>query len=111
MKICKTSDLGNNASVKFKVPAERFDREAFVIKYGDTYKAFFNECPHIGLALDFDDNDFFSTDSTKLVCNNHSAEFNPNDGHCTAGPCMDSSLKPIAINIEDGEVYAIFDQS
>ncbi|MCP5463899.1 MAG: Rieske (2Fe-2S) protein [Deltaproteobacteria bacterium] len=106
ISICKDEELQNNQSKKFTIEEPRFDREAFVFKKDNTLYAYYNECPHIGLALDFDDNDFFSEDQTKLVCKNHGAEFNPCDGLCTMGPCADTSLKAISVAIEDGVIVA-----
>jgi len=105
IKVCPAVDIQNNQSIKFTVPGEKYDREGFLIKFKDKLKAFFNECPHIGLALDWDDNDFFSNDLTKLVCKNHGAEFNPHDGDCTAGPCTGVGLKPINVSENEGDIY------
>ncbi len=106
LSICKISDLGENQSVKFKIPLEKFDREGLAVNRGGTFFAYYNECPHIGLPLDWDDNDFFSLDMTSLVCKNHGAFFTPESGECTAGPCRDKGLKPIAVLVEIKENQA-----
>lgn len=106
IKICKSSQLKNNETFKFTVPHPHFDRDAFVLKQSDRFFGYFNECPHIGIELDWNDNDFLSADFSKLVCKNHGAEFNPHDGECTVGPCQGIPLKKIEILIEDDELIA-----
>lgn len=106
IKICATTDIVNNQSVKFDIPDEKFDREAFLIKRNDELLAYYNECPHIGIALDWDDNDFFNTDCSHLVCKNHGAEFVSETGDCVSGPCVGTTLKTISIKIEDNIIFA-----
>lgn len=109
IKICKTSDLNNNKSIRFVIPGERFDRDGVLIKNNNEIFAYYNECPHIGVTLDFDDNDFFSLDFTKLVCKNHGAEFTPDSGECTLGPCVGTFLRKINVVIEEETIFAKID--
>lgn len=104
--VCNTSDLQNNQSYKFTIPCEKFDREGFVIQREGQIFAYYNECPHIGIALDWDDNDFFLQDFSKLVCKNHGAEFVPESGACTVGPCQGTALKSIPVVIKDDQIIA-----
>lgn len=102
IKICEVERLGENQSVKFEIPGQNFSRDAFLIKTNGECKAYYNECPHIGLALDWDDNEFFSTDFAMLVCKNHGATFSPENGDCLSGPCQGIGLKTIPIKQLDG---------
>lgn len=104
--ICNKADLQNNQSVKFTIPCEKFDREGFVINRNGEYFAYYNECPHIGIALDWDDNDFFLQDFSKLVCKNHGAEFVPESGSCTTGPCQGTALKTIELKFQNDQIIA-----
>lgn len=106
INICPDGALQDNQSVKFTIPAAKFDREGMLIRKDGCYHAYYNECAHICLPLDWEDNDFFSLDFKRLVCKNHGAEFEPSTGLCTAGPCTGAFLKPIAVLIKDGGVFA-----
>lgn len=108
IQICKLDELSENQSIKFIVPEPKYDREAFAFMRNNEIYAYYNECPHIGIALDWDDNDFFSVDHAKLVCKNHGAEFAPDSGHCSNGPCVDTHLKPINVEISNDVVFAVF---
>lgn len=110
IKVCPALDLPNNQSCKFTIPGEKFDREGFVIRHQNTFRAYYNECPHVGLPLDWGDNDFFAADFGQLKCKNHGAEFLPDSGACVAGPCTGAWLKPIVV-VEEGEtVHACLDE-
>jgi nitrite reductase/ring-hydroxylating ferredoxin subunit len=111
LKICASSDLRENAAVKFSVPDPRGAREGFAIRHGGRVSAYFNECAHISLPLDWDDGDFFSADFSALVCKNHGAMYEPETGHCTAGPCAGVSLKKIQTTEENGVLYAVFENT
>lgn len=110
IKICPKSDLLTQESVKFEIPAQSYNREGFLVKVGESFLAYYNECPHIGLALDWDDNDFFSSDKTKLICKNHGAEFVPNSGSCDTGPCIGTKLKSIKVIEENETLFAVVEE-
>lgn len=108
IKICSVAGLENNRSRKFTLPEKsRFPREGFLIRVDNAFHAYINQCPHVPIPLDFDDNDFFSIDLKTLVCKNHGAEFDPKTGLCTLGPCAGKSLKKIALIIENEEAYMV----
>lgn len=107
IKTGAVSDFQIARSLKFTIPAKPFPREGFVVRHGKNFTAYYNECAHISLPLDWDDNDFFGLDGKSLVCKNHGAEFRPEDGVCITGPCKGATLKKIDITVEDGIVYAL----
>lgn len=107
IKLCIADELKENQSIKFIIPGEKFDRDGFAVKKNGAVFAYYNECPHIGIALDWDDNDFFSLDNKKLMCKNHGAEFTPHEGLCTAGPCVGAGLKQIDVTIDNGVLHAV----
>lgn len=110
LKICVPSELAENAAVKFAIPDPKGAREGFAFRYRGEVRAYFNECAHISLPLDWDDGDFFSEDFTSLVCKNHGATYLPQTGICTAGPCTGAALKRIETTEEDGVLYAVLDE-
>lgn len=80
---------------------QRLDDEGIV--------AWENSCPHkpevqldrgLGALIDGD----------QLVCHEHGARFNCDDGYCTRGPCRGRSLSPIDVTVRDGDVYLTDDR-
>lgn len=107
--ICTVTELDTSQAVKFAIPDAHGNREGFAFRLQGRILAYYNECAHVGLPLDWDDADFFSADHSLLICKNHGAAFAPADGHCTAGPCVGAGLKPIHVSEEAGVLYAAID--
>jgi nitrite reductase/ring-hydroxylating ferredoxin subunit len=109
IRICRASHLTENKTVKFVIPQEKFDREGFALCKDGKFFAYYNECAHINLPLDWNDNDFFALDFESVVCKNHGAQFRLDDGVCTIGPCTGAALKaiPITIAMIDNEEWLV----
>ena len=63
----------------------------------DGARAYRNVCPHVSIPLDRGGEPLLSADGAFLVCRNHGALFNPEDGYCVAGPCEGESLVPLPV--------------
>lgn len=105
--ICAEETLSDGTSLKFSVMEEGLPVEAFLIRHRGRYYAYRNRCAHMALALDLDDNDFFTVDHAALICKTHGAVYRPEDGYCFAGPCFDGFLDPLTVRVQDGKVLLI----
>jgi nitrite reductase/ring-hydroxylating ferredoxin subunit len=77
-----------------------------VMRFGTAVHAYLNICPHAGRPLNWAPGRFLIGHG-QLVCAAHGAAFRPEDGHCIGGPCRGESLKAIALEIRDGEVWRL----
>ncbi len=102
----KVGELGHGASKKFKILRGEFESEALLINYQGALFAYVNRCPHIGISLDWVDNQFFTVDQRYLMCANHGAIFEPATGECVWGPCLGASLQKLEIEIDGEKVFA-----
>ncbi len=66
--------------------------------------AYRNSCPHIGMNLEFSRNTFLDPGNVYIQCSMHGALFEIDTGLCIHGPCLNESLEPIFVKIEDDEV-------
>ncbi len=85
-------------------PLGRPARGVLVCWRGALY-AYFDRCPHWGLALDGEDDDApaFCDAGDALLCVWHGARFDPSDGTCLEGPCEGQRLDPLRATLsEDG---------
>jgi nitrite reductase/ring-hydroxylating ferredoxin subunit len=73
------------------------------VRVGADVHAYVNRCPHAGRPLNFMDR-FLSPDGELLQCHSHGALFEKHTGLCVAGPCMDESLRRIAVAVQGGEI-------
>ena len=77
----------------------------FIIRHEEGVTAFHNQCPHTGAPLNWQPDQFFDMDNEFILCSLHGALFRPRDGLCLRGPCVNQSLKPIPVSIDEGEIW------
>jgi len=77
------------------------DRELKVIavRRGGTVRCYYNICPHTGVNLDWQADQFLDESGTLIQCATHGALFRIEDGYCIAGPCAGESLRSLAVRI------------
>lgn len=98
--ICKTSDLNNGESVSFEFKGS----PCFITQKDDRYYAYKNACPHLGVNMEWQANNFLDADKELIQCSMHGALFVIESGECVYGPCQGKALAPIAIREQNGLV-------
>lgn len=99
-------ELAHGASKKFTLHCGEYPLEAMLINVdGDLY-AYLNRCRHVGISLDWVDNQFFTEDKRYLICANHGATYEPRTGECIWGPCVGASLQSVPLEIEGKKIFA-----
>lgn len=98
--LCAAHELEEGQSLGFDLPgnpvfAVRKDGEIYVYK---------NECPHLGVNLEFLENDFLDMDGALIECSTHGALFEIESGHCLTGPCQGDYLTPVPFKIENDTI-------
>lgn len=81
------------------------ERGYVVVRYGNQFFAYRNYCPHLGIALEYEENQFLDESGTLLKCSTHGALFTLDDGECVAGPCRGQSLSAIKIDLRSEGLY------
>lgn len=82
------------------------DVESLILyRHGDRVRAWLNVCPHAGRRLDWAPGKFMQDRSGLLVCAVHGASFELEAGHCVAGPCRGDGLRPVAVELREGQVW------
>jgi nitrite reductase/ring-hydroxylating ferredoxin subunit len=77
---------------------------AFVVRFEGQVHAYVNRCPHRQTYLHSNIGHFFESEGLLLRCPVHGATFLPDSGKCVSGPCIGSSLIPLAVEERDGKV-------
>lgn len=83
-----------------QMKAGRF--HGFVVRRGATAVGYVDRCPHAGLPLARQIDDYLSPDGRHIVCAWHGALFEPADGRCVGGPCVDAHLMPWPVDVVAG---------
>jgi nitrite reductase/ring-hydroxylating ferredoxin subunit len=103
--IARVGELTHGQSKKFTLRRGGRDCEAMLLNYRGNHYAYVNRCPHVGITLDWVDNQFFTVDNRYVMCANHGAVFEPPTGECVWGPCVGASLESLALDIQGGKVF------
>jgi nitrite reductase/ring-hydroxylating ferredoxin subunit len=101
----QVGDLAHGESKKFTLRSGELNFEAMLVNYGGNYFAYVNRCPHVGISLDWVDNQFFTVDRRYLICANHGATFEPASGECIWGPCIGTSLRGVPLEIDGRRIF------
>jgi nitrite reductase/ring-hydroxylating ferredoxin subunit len=102
--LARLADLPDGATRSFDLTADEWPLRGFLVRTGDAVHAYLNRCPHAGRQLNFLPDRFLSPDGELIQCVAHGALFEKETGLCIAGPCVDESLRRIAVLLADGEV-------
>ena len=98
--LCPTSDLEDGKSLGFL----SHQGPVFVVKRDNQYYAYKNECPHLGVNLEFMENEFLDSEGALIECSTHGALFEKETGNCLSGPCQGDRLTPVEIVIENQQI-------
>jgi nitrite reductase/ring-hydroxylating ferredoxin subunit len=101
---CRADELppGRTAKVRLRCRGRHVD--GFVVNHEGRYRAYVNRCAHVGTPLDLWPNEFLDEEGRTIVCATHGALFDPEDGTCTAGPCVGDALEPLVARREGDDV-------
>ncbi len=104
MKLCSIHDVSEGSSLGIDVEGET---TMFVVKKDDNLYIYKNSCPHLGVQLEWQENQFLDMDGVLIQCSTHGALFEIEDGKCISGPCQGDSLTPVPFEIRGDDVYLI----
>lgn len=100
--VCKTEQVNERDARSFDTTRG----EVIVAQRDGQFYAYINRCPHLGVSLEFQDQQFMDMDREFLICANHGALFQVDNGECVFGPCKNQALKPVMIEVHsDGGIY------
>ncbi|WP_114394709.1 Rieske (2Fe-2S) protein [Oleisolibacter albus] len=103
--LCRLEEIPDGQARGFVLDRGERTLRLLVARRGGDAFGYQNVCPHAGIPLDWNHDDFMSLDGRHLQCATHGAQFRVEDGFCIVGPCQGRSLRPAPVRIEaDGTV-------
>ena len=96
--LCNIHDIEDDAAQSFELDDERV---VFAVKKDGQIYVYVNSCPHIGIPVEFLPNDFLDQDKRYILCANHGALFEIDNGNCIAGPCAGQALEAVPFTIDN----------
>lgn len=105
VRICTVNDLDATGAKGVTICTDRGALNLIVVKDGDNYRAYQNNCPHLRMPLEILADHFLDETRELIVCRTHGARFSVSDGYCISGPCRASWLKAVLIRVTDGDIW------
>lgn len=105
--ICETSQVPDPGCKEFTLL--QMNLSGFVVHWRDAWYAYENRCPHTGIPLNWQPDQFFNLENDLLQCSMHGALFNPTDGYCLHGPCSRQSLTKLGVILQQGRIFVTLD--
>lgn len=105
--LCKMNDLPKNSTKSFTVDIETGPLELFLVMQDELIFAYKNQCPHLGIPLNWQPDKFLSLEETHIQCSTHGALFTFDKGYCIVGPCGGESLTALTLEYREDEVWLV----
>lgn len=99
--LCAVEDIAERSAKGFEIDGDSL----FALKFDGELHVYRNSCPHLGVELNWLEDQFFDLDGALIQCATHGAIFDPLTGLCVSGPCRGQSLERLASHISDGQLY------
>lgn len=101
----KVGELAPGMTKKFTLSNGEYSVEGMLLNYRGSLYSYLNRCPHVGISLDWVENQFFTIDGRYLMCANHGATFEPATGECIWGPCVGAALQSVPLEMEGEKIF------
>lgn len=80
------------------------ERRYIVVRQSEDIFVYRNQCPHLGVPLDWQRDQFMDPEGEFLRCATHGALFLTDTGECISGPCVGQFLIPVPFERVDGMI-------
>jgi len=106
-KLLSYDELQDPGSKGLVIETKDSQLNLFIIKKDNQIFVYENSCPHTSGPLDWMPDSFLDEDSNYIMCANHGALFQINDGLCVYGPCKKQGLLALPFTIDNDDIYLL----
>ena len=93
---------GGARNYVLQIGGKRF--HGFVVRRGGAVFGYVDRCPHQGLPLAQQLDQYLTSDGGLIACSWHGAVFTVEQGMCVGGPCAGARLTPWPVKAREGRV-------
>jgi nitrite reductase/ring-hydroxylating ferredoxin subunit len=103
--LCHQHEIIENQPRDFDIDIETLHdiNSVVLLRHDNQLYCYQNRCPHLGIPLNWQPDDFLSIEKTHIQCSTHGALFNFTDGQCIMGPCNGDQLTPLTIECDEDD--------
>ncbi|MEH6549474.1 MAG: Rieske (2Fe-2S) protein [Pseudomonadales bacterium] len=102
-RICHINDITEGTSRGFR--GEGFT--VFAVRKDEQLYLYHNRCPHLGVELEWVEDQFLDYEGCLIQCATHGALFTIEGGRCVGGPCLGETLQAAEFTIKDDLVWLL----
>ena len=106
-RLCHWDDIEEGQSKGFN----HLPEPIVAIKKQGKLCVYINRCPHLGVPLEWQTDQFLNHDNSLIQCATHGAMFTIQQGYCITGPCEGSYLESVETLIQGEEVLVYLENS
>lgn len=100
LTVCRESALPEGSARGFRVDGV----DLLALRERGSVHLYHNRCPHLGIPLEWDPDNFLDNDAAFIRCANHGALFIKESGECIQGPCAGQALLSLPCHCSEGEL-------
>ena len=97
--LCNINEIKDPGAKGFTFKKGRKEFLVFIVKKDNKVYAYENHCPHAGMNLEWQEDDFLDNEQAFIQCAVHGALFTIEKGECASGPCNGKGLTSLSIEI------------
>lgn len=101
--LCKTCEIPSQSARGFNLDG----RALVAVHHNERFFVYENRCPHRGVELEWQPDQFFDFEGNFIQCATHGALFKIDTGECIAGPCNGQALTAVAFTQVDGQIVLL----
>lgn len=100
-RLCNSEELPEGSSRGVELAGG----SVLLVRRDGRVHAYRNRCPHRGIPLEWQPDQFLDVSGSLIQCATHGALFVIESGECVAGPCAGESLVALATREQDGAIW------
>lgn len=101
------ADIADGAARNFVLQMRAGRFHGFVVRQGGDAVGYVDRCPHAGVPLAQQLDDYLSPAGDLIACSWHGALFRIGDGLCVGGPCAGQHLTAWPVTVTNGIVTTV----
>ncbi len=102
--LCRLEDIADGAARNFVLQMRAGRFHGFVVRKAGAVHGYVDRCPHAGLPLAQQLDQYLTHDGSLILCSWHGALFAVESGACLGGPCAGQSLTAWPVAVRDGAI-------
>jgi nitrite reductase/ring-hydroxylating ferredoxin subunit len=104
IRLSSLDQIADGAARNFVLQMKTGRFHGFVVRRGDAVFGYLDRCPHMGLPLAQELDQYLGADGSVIACSWHGALFEIDGGRCVGGPCVGAALTVWPIAVIDGAI-------